>query len=117
MLEQSTHTLHVTRVQGTYELFDRRPGERFDLVFHRRPAVEAVAASHHQLRVRKPERIHLWWLRVKAADALERRWISRPGRAQQLLRALLLHFEIRSGGKRFDEKSAILFGRHDDTSR
>jgi len=58
----------------------------------------------------------LW---VQRSNACQRIGVTRPGSAQQILRALVLHLEVGPGGERFDERRgrAIVFGRHDDTSR
>ena len=115
--EQLADALDVAGVQRADKLLHRRLGERIDLALHRRPALEAVAAGDDQLRIGQHEGIGRRRLRVQRADPDQRVRIAGPRGAQQFLRALLLHLQVRPGRKGFDENGSVWFGRHDDTSR
>ena len=69
-----------------------------------------------ELRIAQRERIRRGRFRVERGDPRQRFPVGGPDCAQQFLRALLLHLQVRTSGQWFDERRTVVFGRHDDTS-
>ena len=78
-----------------------------DLPLHRRPALEAVAASDDELRIGKLERVGRRRLRVERTDALHTSASPAHAARSSCLRALLLHLEIGRAGRGSMKADAI----------
>ena len=97
-VEQRPDALHVAGMQRAEELLHRRLREGLDLLRERGPACEAVSARDDELRISEREMIQRRRLRVQRSDACQRIDVTGPRGAQQVLRALVLHLEVGSGG-------------------
>ena len=106
--QQFLHLFGLAGANGGIEPFDRRHREQFDLLRHRGPGLEPIAARDHELGVVQLHRIRIDATGMERLRTRNGFGIAGPRVPQQPFRQLALHLEAGPRRQRFDREA-----RHD----